>query len=71
MGPVGFEPTTASAPGQYLEEINSNLPSWYPAKLDDGPLRLRQMESFLNVVLPVFNMKTYLVRKHKVLVLTS
>ena len=22
MGPVGFEPTTASAPGQYFDEIN-------------------------------------------------
>ena len=54
MGPVGFEPTTASAPGQYLEEINSNLSSWYPAKLDDGPLRLKRMESFLNVVLSCF-----------------
>lgn len=55
MGPVGFEPTTASAPGQYLEEINSNLSSWYPAKLDDGPLRLRRMESFLNVVLSLLS----------------
>jgi hypothetical protein len=54
MGPVGFEPTTASAPGQYLDEINSNQSSWYPSKLDDGPLRLRQMESFLNVVLSRF-----------------
>jgi len=30
MGPVGFEPTTASAPGKYLNEIISNQLRWYP-----------------------------------------
>lgn len=30
MGPVGFEPTTASAPGKYLKEIKSNQLRWYP-----------------------------------------
>ena len=58
MGPVGFEPTTASAPGQYLDEINSNQPSWYPYQARRWPLRLRQMESFLNVVLSAFNIKS-------------
>jgi hypothetical protein len=30
MGPVGFEPTTASAPGLYLKEMILNQLSWYP-----------------------------------------
>ncbi len=46
MGPVGFEPTTASAPGQYPDEINSNQPSWYPSKLDDGPYDLDKWRAF-------------------------
>lgn len=32
MGPEGFEPSTASAPGLYPKI------GWYPAKLDDSPL---------------------------------
>lgn len=46
LGPVGFEPTTASAPGQYLDEINSNQSSWYPSKLDDGPYDLDKWRAF-------------------------
>jgi hypothetical protein len=53
MGPVGFEPTTASAPGQYLNEMNyiKSTEMVSLTKLDDGPLRLTQRECFLNVVL--------------------
>lgn len=51
MGPVGFEPTTASAPGQYLDEINQIGRVGILDQARRWPLRLRQMESFLNVVL--------------------
>jgi hypothetical protein len=58
MGPVGFEPTTASAPGKYLSEIKSNEMVSL-TKLDDGPLRLTQRQCFLNVVLLIIKKKQF------------
>ena len=42
MGPEGFEPSTASAPGLYPQIIYEIYVKcgWYPTKLDDSPYTL-------------------------------
>ena len=42
MGPEGFEPSTASAPGLYPQIICEYIYicGWYPTKLDDSPYNL-------------------------------
>ena len=48
MGPVGFEPTTASAPGLYLKR-NDDIKSTELVsltKLDDGPYDLDKESAF-------------------------
>ena len=46
MGPVGFEPTTASAPGLYLNDDIKSTELVSLTKLDDGPYDLDKESAF-------------------------